>query len=335
MKKYNVPGLSFTIAKDDSIKIEHCYGYADIDKKELMRPASRFRIASISKPITATAIMQLVEQGKLHLRDKVFGKDAILGITYGVYPYKKWVEDITIEVLLQHLGGGWGEDQDPVYLHPEMSQAQMIGWTLENRPLDDEPGTHFQYSNFGYCLLGRVIEKVTGMKYEDYVQKNILDHCGITDMQIGGNTLSERLPGEAHYYDMQDDPYQWFARNMDSFAGWIATPADLVKFMMRVDKFPQKPDILQPAALDTMFSSPAASLRYAKGWWVNKSNDYFHFGSLTGHTSLLVRTHDGFCYAVIVNTRTGGNFQGDLDQLMWHVRLAISHWPDGEMKFRR
>jgi len=331
MKKYNVPGLSFTIARDDSIKIERCYGYADIDKKELMGPGIRFRIASISKPITATAIMQLVEGGKLHLQDKVFGKGGILGITYGAYPYKKWVEDITVELLLQHLSGGWGKNQDPVYLHPEMNQAQMIGWTLDNRPLDNEPGTRFEYSNFGYCLLGRVIEKVTGMKYEDYVQKNIFNQCGITDMQIGGNTLTERLPGEAHYYDMQEDPYEWFARNLDSFAGWVATPTDLVKFMMRVDKFPQKQDILQSATLDTMFSAPGDSLRYAEGWWVNKNSDYFHFGSLTGQTSLLVRTHDGRCYAVIVNTRTRGDFQRDLDQMMWHIGLAISHWPDGEI----
>ena len=332
MKKYNVPGLSFTIAKDDSIKIEHCYGYADIDKKELMRPASRFRIASISKPITATAIMQLVEQGKLHLQDKVLGKDAILGITYGAYPYKKWVEDITIEILLEHLGGGWGKDQDPVYLHPEMNQAQMIGWTLDNRPIGYEPGTHFLYSNFGYCLLGRVIEKVTGMKYEDWVRKNILDQCGITDMQIGGNSLAERLPREVHYYESKDDPYERFARNMDSFAGWVATPTDLVKFMMRVDKFQQKPDILQPATLDTMFATPAVSTGYAKGWMINKKDDYFHFGNVTGQTSFLARMHDGFCFAVIVNTRTGGNFQGDLDQLMYHIRLAISHWPHGEIR---
>ena len=107
MKKYNVPGLSFTIAKNDSIKIERCYGYADKDKHVVMTPNNRFRIASISKPFTATAIMQLVERGKLHLQDKVFGNGAILGTTYGTYPYKKWVEEITVDNLLEHLGGGW------------------------------------------------------------------------------------------------------------------------------------------------------------------------------------------------------------------------------------
>ena len=150
-------------------------------------------------------------------------------------------------------------------------------------------------------------------------------------MQIGGNTLAERLPHEVHYYESKDDPYEWFARNMDAFAGWVATPADLVKFMMRVDKFPQKPDILSPATLDTMFAAPAVNPGYAKGWMVNKNNAYFHFGSVTGQKSMLVRTNDGLCFAVIMNTRTGGNFEKDLDQLMWHIQLAISYWPDGEI----
>lgn len=331
MQQYHIPGLSFTIAKDDSIKIERCYGYADRDTKELMTTSSRFRIASISKAITGTAIMQLAEQGKLHLKDKIFGKGAILGTTYGTYPYKKWVEDITVEMLLEHVGGGWGKNGDPVYLHPEMSQAQMISWTLDYLPLDNEPGTHYEYSNFGFCLLGRVIEKISGMTYEAYIQKNILNRCGITGMQIGGNTLAERLPGEVHYYESNDDPYERFARKMDAFAGWVATPTDLVNFIMRVDKFPQKPDMLKPATLDTMLTAPAVNPRYAKGWMVNERGDYFHFGSVTGQKSMLVRTHGGLCFAVMVNTHAGGNFERDLDQLMWHIQLAIKHWPAGEI----
>ena len=345
INKYNVPGLSFTIARNDSIKIERCYGYADKDTKELMTPGNRFRIASISKPFTATAIMKLVEQGKLRLQDKVFGIGGILGTTYGTYPYKRWVEEITVENLLEHLGGGWTDadydknkglynDRDPMFLHPEMNQAALISWALDNQPLKYEPGTHFQYSNFGFCLLGRVIEKVTGIKYEEFVRKNILQPCGITDMQIGGSTLAERLPGEVHYYDSHDFPYTLFdGRRMDAVAGWIATPTDLVKFMMRVDRFPQKADILEPATLDTMFSAPALSPGYAKGWGVNKYDNYFHGGAFPGQQSILARTHDGFCWAVIVNTwsRKGDNFQSDMDQLMWHIRQAISYWPNGEI----
>ncbi|GGB01900.1 penicillin-binding protein [Puia dinghuensis] len=344
MNKYNIPGLSFTIARNDSIKIKRCYGYADKETKELMNPGNCFRIASISKTFTTTAIMKLVEQGKLHLQDKVFGPGAILGTTYGTYPYKRWVEEITVEHLLEHLGGGWADfgnhnmkdqsnDRDPVFLHREMDLDALISWAVGNQPLKHEPGTHFQYSNFGFDLLGRVIEKVTGMKYEEFVRRTVLQPCGITDMQMGGNTLADRLPGEVHYYDSQNDPYTLFdARRLYSNGGWIATPTDLVKFIMRVDKFPQKADILERATLDTMFSPPAFNPDYAKGWFVNKYGDYSHGGGFPGLQSLVVRTHDGFCGSVIVNTRSyKAVFGKKLDELMWQILQAISYWPNGEI----
>jgi CubicO group peptidase (beta-lactamase class C family) len=90
MQQYHVPGLSLSIAQNDSLKLERTYGYADTALKQLVQPDSRFRIASVSKPFTAAAIMLLVEQGKLKLSDKVFGKGAVLGTTYGRPTYGKW-----------------------------------------------------------------------------------------------------------------------------------------------------------------------------------------------------------------------------------------------------
>lgn len=183
-----------------------------------------------------------------------------------------------------------------------MDLDALIGWALDNQPLRYEPCTHFQYSTFGFNLLGRVIEKVTGMSYEKYVRITVLQPCRITDMQPGGNTLAERLPGEVHYYDEENDPYTLFGwHRLYSNGGWIAMPTDLVKFTMRADKFPQKADILEPATLDTLFSPPAVNPDYAKGWFVNKYGDYSHGGGFPGLQSLVVRTHDGFCGSVIVN----------------------------------
>ena len=328
MAKYKVPGLSFTIAQNDSIKLQRTYGYADTALKQKVAVNSRFRIASVSKPFTSTAIMQLIEQHKLHLRDKVFGKGALLGTTYGNQPYGKWITDITIENLLEHLGGGWGnEDRDAMFLHPELNQAQLISWTLDNQPLSHQPGTYFEYSNFGYCLLGRVIEKLSGMKYEAFVQKYILKPCSITTMQIGGNTLAERKNNEVYYYDKEEDPYTMDERRMDSHGGWIATPTDLVKFLIRLDKFPQKTDILKENTLTEMYTAPAVSPNYAKGWAVNKANNYWHNGSLPGEQALAARINSGFCWAVIVNTRKEGDFGADIDGLMWKIRYAIKQWP--------
>ena len=136
-----------------------------------------------------------------------------------------------------------------------------------------------------------------------------------------------------HYYDSENDPYTLSdRRRLYSSGGWVATPTDLVKFIMRVDKFPQKADILEPATLDTMFSPPAVNPDYAKGWQANKYGDYSHGGGGPGLQSLVVRTHDGICGSVIVNTWSyKAVFGKKLDELMRQIRQAISYWPKGEI----
>lgn len=329
MQKYHVPGLSFAIAKGDSLKIQRTYGYADSSKNELVKPSSRFRIASVSKPFTSAAIMLLVEQGKLKLSDKVFGNNGILSKDYGTQPYKKWVTDITIENLLEHTAGGWGNSgNDPMFMNPSMSRRELIGWTLNNMPLINQPGTHFEYSNFGYCLLGRVIEKVTGMPYATFVQENILAKCGITTMEIGGNTLAEQKQDEVYYYDKGGWAYKMNESRMDSHGGWIATATDLVKFLVRLNYNPHKPEILKPKTLAKLYDPTLLGSNYAKGWSVNSANNHWHNGSLPGQQSFAVNTNDGFSWAVLVNTRTDGDFASDLDKLMWQVRKTIKKWPN-------
>jgi CubicO group peptidase (beta-lactamase class C family) len=108
--------------------------------------------------------------------------------------------------------------------------------------------TEYLHSNFGYCVLGRVIEKLTGRTYEAAVRERVLRPCGISSMRISGNTLAERAGREVVYYDQDgEDPYRMNVRRMDSHGGWLATPTDLVRFLVRVDGFPTKPDILKPS----------------------------------------------------------------------------------------
>ncbi len=91
-------------------------------------------------------------------------------------------------------------------------------------------------------VLGRIVEQVTGQPYETYVRDHILSQAGITRMQIAGNSLAERKPGEVVYYPARS--YKPNVRRFDSHGGWIATPTDLLRFMVRVDGLPTKPDIL-------------------------------------------------------------------------------------------
>ncbi|MER3477676.1 MAG: serine hydrolase [Leptolyngbya sp. ERB_1_2] len=330
MQDYGVPGLSFAIAKDDRLVLAKTYGFADQTSGERVAPRHRFRIASVSKPLTAIALMSLVEQGKLKLSDKVFGTNGILGTQYGTSPYSKRVESLTIEHLLGHLGGGWSNDgNDPMFSNVTMSQADLITWTLNNRPLDHDPGTNYAYSNFGFCVLGRVIEKVMGNSYETYVRTQILNPSGAGNMQIAGNTLADKKANEVTYYGQGgEDPYGMNVTRMDSHGGWLATPIDLVKVLVRVDNLSGKSDLLKPATLTTMFTGSSVNSNYAKGWAVNTANNHWHNGSLPGEQAIAVNTSDGFSWAVLVNSRSQKpDFGLDLDKLMWNIKGKVTTWP--------
>ncbi|MEH2457268.1 serine hydrolase domain-containing protein [Nostoc sp.] len=334
MQDYDVPGLSLAIAQDGRLVLAKTYGLADKSTKKRVAPRHRFRIASVSKPITAIAIMKLVEQGNLELNDRVFGEGGILGTTYGTTPYKTNVDQITVEHLLTHLGGGWSNDiNDPMFSNLSMNQTQLISWVLDNRPLDDAPGTKYAYSNFGYCVLGRVIEKVTGQIYENYVTTNILQPSGVTDMQIGGDTLAQKKANEVTYYGQsRENPYEMKVARMDAHGGWIAKPIDLVRLSVAVDGLNSKPDILGASAIATMYQGSSVNSGYAKGWSVNQANNHWHNGSLPGEQALMVNTSDGFSWAVLVNTRSQkSDFGGDLDELMWNIRSKVSTWPSFDL----
>jgi len=329
MEKYKVPGLSVAIAKAGRLVYAQGFGFANKETGEKVQPKHLFRIASVSKPITATMIFGLVEAGKLHISDKVFGSGALLGTEYGPVPCPQYVADITVEHLLTHTAGGWQNDgSDPMFRHTEMDHKRLITWTLANQPLKNPPGTSYAYSNFGFCVLGRIIEKITGKPYEEAVKKEVLEPCGISGMRISGNTRAERAPQEVIYYSPDGGhPYGMNVRRMDSHGGWLATPTDLTRFLIHVDKFRTKPDILKPATIETMTTASSASAGYAKGWCVNKYHNWWHNGSLPGTTTIMVRTAQQFCWAALTNTRARGNIGGDLDRLMWEMVGKIKTWP--------
>jgi N-acyl-D-amino-acid deacylase len=198
----------------------------------------------------------------------------------------------------------------------------MLGQTL-----DFDPGTQYAYSNFGYCVLGRVIEKVTGMGYEDYVRTHILAPVGIDDMHIGHTLLDDRYPGEVRYYGTEATltpsvfpeiteftawPYGgFFLEAMDSHGGWIASAPDLVRFASALEDTKSTP-LLEPETLDLMVSRPAIPLwegtvnYYALGWFVRPSSSgetLWHGGSLPGTTTVLYRSANGLTWAALFNTR--------------------------------
>ncbi len=305
MTRNKIPGVSIAVMKDGQLLYARGYGYADSASGEKVSPSSLFRIASLSKFVTSVTIMKLAEQGKLSLDAKVFGPGAVLGTRYGKRPYRKYVTAITVRQLLQHIGGGWGNSgDDPMFTDPSRSKDKLISWTLDSIPLKHAPGTAYEYSNFGYCVLGRVIEKITGQTYEDYVRQAVLTPSGIRDMQIGGNKLADRKKNEVKYYGQEgEDPYIYNIERMDAHGGWIASATDLVELMGHVDGFDARRNILSPVMIRTMVKAPAVSPNYACGLAVDRQDNWYHNGSLPGTRTELRRSSNGICYAVLLNTR--------------------------------
>lgn len=370
MKKHRIPGMSVAVTDQSRLVFARGYGYADLATGERVQPASLFRIASISKPITAVAILQLVEQGKLQLDDKIFD---ILDYDSEIQAlgdaFDSRLRDVTISHLLQHRGG-WdhGQSFDAMFRSvriahqlgiPAPADAEHVIRSMLNQQLDFDPGGRYAYSNFGYCLLGRVIETLTGKTYEQHVKECVLEPMEIRAMRIGKTRLNGRAEAEVRYYHpgsgrsvFQDDleqpvpsPYGgWYLEAMDAHGGWIASAVDLARFAVALDD-PNRCPILSEDSIEAMFACPADaagdaengqpdSTYYSFGWsnraiGEGKLNRW-HTGSLPGTAAVLIRRHDGKNLVALLNTRVSPateNLGSAVDSMLHRAAAKVQEWP--------
>jgi len=329
MRQYSVPGMSISVRRGALLLYTGQFGIADQSTHEKVRVSSLFRIASNSKAFTSAAILLLAEQGKLTLRDQVFASDGVLH-QYGVDGSQRdWLHAITVHDLLTHTAGGWGNERnDPMFQEPGLNQAQLISRTVATHSLQHPPGQEYSYSNFGYCVLGRVIELVAGQSYERFVGKNVLAPIGIGDMLIAAD--KPRL-NEVHYYGQGgENPHNFPITRMDSHGGWISTGGDMALFLAALFS-PRDHEgcipILNSASLRTMTQGSKANPGYACGLAVNKAGNVWHAGSLPGTMSLMVHTNSGLSWSAALNTRsTNPQAAADLDLMLWTITRSVPAW---------
>jgi N-acyl-D-amino-acid deacylase len=279
------------------------------------------------------------------------------------------LHEITVRQLLQHTAG-WDREQtrDPMFASVDIARAlgaeppatthQIIRYML-TQPLQFDPGARFAYSNFGYCLLGRIVEAKTGLSYEQFVQNEVLQPRGIQRMRLG--RTRETAPFEVHYYEGDQKPPSVFADNlgqdvpvpygawclesMDAHGGWIASVVDLMRLSVALHARAE-PRLLRDETYALAFARPAGlpgseadgaprSSYYACGWQVRPSGgpggfNCWHMGSLPGTSTLLVRRHDHRHWAVLFNSRLDGQGQPPaalLDPLLHEAVDAVTEWP--------
>ncbi|MCP2337044.1 serine hydrolase domain-containing protein [Actinomadura rupiterrae] len=353
MQARNIPCGQLAVVRKGKLLLARGYTWSS-DAALKTQPTSLFRIASVSKPITATAVLRLIQEGRLKPTDKVA---TLLRLPTTADPRLK---DVTVLRLLQHLGG-WDRDisPDPMFqdaniaraLHKRLpvSRADIMKWE-SGRKLDHKPGSTYAYSNYGFMLLGRIIEKVSGQSYSTYVQQKVLGPRGIKRMKLA-HGLS-KATGEVPYYSsykgttVYDNtgkqvpfPYGGFnIENMDAHGGWLSTAVDLTRFAQIYDG---GTSVLNSASIARAFAKPETGVNsngwyYGTGWMVRPvtgGRNTWHDGSLAGTSTLLVRRFDGLTWAVLFDQRQEGNqpSYGDIDGALHKAANAVTRWPTGDL----
>ena len=265
MEDRDIPGGALAVTKDGRLVLVRGYTW-EPDGTVNVAANAKFRLASISKPLTSSAVVHLMEAAGLSLDTPIH---ILLGEGWDDVEYTH----VTVRQLLNHLGG-WDRDVsfDPMFIdgtvcgynqQPLPVTPQEIIEYMKTQPLDHLPGTVFSYSNFGYSLLGRLIEALTGQTYNSYMRNQIFIPFGMLDTWSGKNYETEAYFNEVKYYsprntiarDKNDGTavdenlvcnpgaadrvmltYGGFnITDLDAHGGWIASASDLNRFLVAID----------------------------------------------------------------------------------------------------
>jgi len=302
MEKNAVPGVAVAIAKDGKLIYSKGFGYSDLENKVPFTANTVSRIGSISKTFTALAAMQLVEQGKLNL-------DAEVQTYVPTFPKKS--APITIRQLLCHQSGirHYKPGGNEMFSNVRYSTVEEALAIFKDDPLLNEPGEKYSYTTYGYNLLSRAVETVSGESFTDYVQKHIIDPLGLKQTYFDDRI--KIIPLRAHFYTRAanfspvinvpqvDQSNKWGG------GGLLSTVEDLIKYGASYDseKLAKRETIEQMfTSQKTRAGNPTA---YGLGWATATEQGkrrVEHSGGSMGATSILTKyPEQGLIIAALVN----------------------------------
>jgi CubicO group peptidase (beta-lactamase class C family) len=303
LRQHDVPGASLAIMKDGRLILARGYGYADPEHSdEAVQPDSIFAIASLSKAITATAVLKLVDEGRLNLDDPVFPMLNLPTPTFpGAQPDPR-LTNITVRQCLNHTAG-WNRDtaRNPnggIGFNPNAwlkrcaadlgitgipTPRELVGW-ITGFPLQSKPGTSFYYSNVGYIVAGVLIEQITGRPYDEAI-RSLLGRSDITRLRIPGTTLADRKPDEVVRWlspifvdfvalnpgGVTYEPvpsitselaYSYPFTVWPGAGGWAMSAIDYARFITAIDGMPIPSDLISSNAVKTMLTVTPQSVSY-------------------------------------------------------------------------
>jgi N-acyl-D-amino-acid deacylase len=344
LRRHGIPGGALGISIGGRTVYARGFGLANRGTGQAVTDRSRFRLASLSKPFTAMAVLRLIEDDQLRLEDAIL---PLLNLEPlgGKLGDTRWSR-ITVRHLLLHTGG-WvkARSGDAMFKSREIAAAAgvqgpadvgtTIRWMLAKK-LDADPGSTFSYCNFGYVLLGHLIEQVTGISYEAAVRRLVLKPCGIADMEVGDSLRPRR--NEVRYYHFNQSlgpgvfpalpaqvpwPYGTFSVETNAAnGGWIGTVHDVLAFLISMDERSARP-LLQPATLKSIPLAGLSRPHHGLGWMVKPAGqsgrpDLWYIGGLPGTKTMMFRHGDGFDWVALFNLRPAS-----LDAVNEDIRKSI------------
>ena len=321
MAKRKIPGLTVTVANKDRVVWEEAFGVADRENGTPMKETARFRLASIAKPMTAIAVLQLVERGRLKL-------DADIREYVPAFSQKPHV--VTVRQLLGHLGGirhyRPGEIESTRHYSDVMTPLAIFAGDALVHP----PGTKFLYTTYGYNLLGAAVQTASGMSYADYVRQNVLAPAGMKSVVIDDHFAI--IEGRVRGYQKRKDGSVWNAALSDTSnkipgGGWLGTAGDMVRLALAFRQCKLTTPETVTLMLRTQRTKTGAHVGYGMGWQIFRHLDpqvplerriVGHTGSQPGTNTFLGMTMDaGWSVAILTN------LEGALPQTMGETVLEM------------
>ena len=300
MEANSIPGLSVAVGRGSQVIWSEGFGYSDLTHDVRVTPSTKFRIGSVSKPITAAAIGVLVEAGALDL-------DAPVQTYVPSFPEKQWA--VTTRLLAGHLGGirhYQGDENFSAVRYPTVLSGLTI---FQDDPLINEPGTEFSYSSYAWNLISAVIEGASGEAFLDYMDSVVFDPLEM-EQTVAGHTDSI-IPNRTRFYVLSSDGDVLNAPYVDNSYKWagggfLSTPEDLLRFAN--GHF--APGFLQAETLEVLLTSQTTRDGTETGYgvgWSSSTNSHGERivshggGSVGGRTILTMNRDNGLIVAIVAN----------------------------------
>ncbi len=300
MEESGTPGMSVAVGIDGSIVWSQGFGYADVENRTPVWEQTKFRIGSVSKPVTAAAVALLVEQGKLDLDAPVQGY-------VPSFPEKRW--PVTTRQLAGHLSGMRHYNGEE-FLSSRRYETVMEGLEIfQDDTLLFRPGERFSYSSYAWNLISAIVEGASGEDFLTYMEENVFDPLGMRQT-VAGHTDSI-IPHRTRFYHRNGDGYVLNAPFVDNSYKWagggfLSTPEDLVRFgMAHLDG-----SFLKPETIEMLWASQRTNAgeatEYGIGWSVVTEDGEVRLashggGSIGGTTFLLVLPEQKAVIAIVGN----------------------------------